>query len=83
VSPWLIFSLALLPPLGGVIFLCARGSIARRLAAVQLAGSIGWLALVAMTFGFGQASSIDLALALGLLTLPASLLFAAFLERWL
>jgi len=83
VSPWIVFSLTLLPPLGVVIYLCARGTIARRLAAVQLAGSIGWLAIVAMTFGFGQASSIDLALTLGLLTLPASLLFAAFLERWL
>lgn len=82
-SAWLVATILLLPPLALAAFFCARGPIGRRLAAVQLMGSIGLLMLVAMTFAFGQASSIDLALTLGLLTLPAVLLFAVFSERWL
>ena len=82
-NPWLLASIALIPPLGLVATMCMRGAPGARLAAVQLTGSLGVLALVAMTFAFGQASSIDLALSLGLLTLPASLLYAVFLERWL
>jgi multisubunit Na+/H+ antiporter MnhF subunit len=82
-SAWIVAAIALLPPLALMVFLCARGSMGRRLAALQLAGSASVLELIVMTFAFGQASSIDLALMLGLLTLPATLLFAIFLERWL
>jgi hypothetical protein len=82
-SAWLIASIALTPPIGLMVLMCARGSLGRRLAAAQCASSLGTLALVAMSFAFGQASSIDLALALGLLTPPAALLFAVFTERWL
>lgn len=82
-SAWLIAAVALLPPLALVVLYCGRGAIGRRLAAVQLASSIGVLMLVIMTFAFGQASSIDLTLTLGILTLPATLLFAVFVERWL
>ncbi len=82
-SAWIVATIALLPPLALMVVFCARGSVGRRLVAVQLVSSIGVLALIVMTFAFGQASSIDLALTLGLLTLPATLLFAAFVERWL
>ena len=82
-TPWLIAVIAIMPPFAWVALMCARGPIGRRLAAVQLAGSIGVLAMAAMTFAFGQASSIDLALTLAFLTLPATLLFAMFAERWL
>lgn len=82
-NAWVVACIALTPPLALMVVMCARGPVARRLAAVQLASSIGWLIVVAMTFAFRQASSIDLALTLGLLTLPATLLFAVFAERWL
>lgn len=82
-NAWLIAVVALAPPLAVAVVMCERGSLHARLAAVQLASVVGVLALVCMTFAFDQASSIDLALTLALLTLPASLLFAVFTERWL
>ncbi len=54
-----------------------------RFIAVQLAGSVSILVMAAMTFVFDQASSIDLAVTFGVLSLPAALLYAVFLERWL
>jgi multicomponent Na+:H+ antiporter subunit F len=51
--------------------------------AAQMLSSIVVPGLVAMTFAFDQASSIDLALVLALLCLPGSLLYALFSERWL
>lgn len=82
-SAWLLTVIALLPPFGLMVLMCSYGPAGRRIVAAQMVASIGVLALVTMTFAFGQASSIDLALALGLLCLPASLLYALFLERWL
>lgn len=82
-ADWLLATIGLLPPLGLIALMCARGAPGARIVAVQLATSMGVLVLVAMTFAFDQASSIDLPLALGLLCLPASFLFAVFLERWL
>jgi hypothetical protein len=41
------------------------------------------LFLAALTIVLDQASSIDLALTGAFLSLPASLLFALFFERWL
>lgn len=82
-SAWLAAAIAFLPPLALAAVYCARGSLGPRLAAVQLAGSLGAVELVAATFVFGQPSSIELPLTLALLTLPATLLFAVFMERWL
>ena len=82
-NPWLIATLALLPPLGVPFVACARGPTAQRLVAVQLLTALGVLILAALTFALAEASSIDLALTFGLLGIPASLLFAVVLERWL
>ncbi|HTT81006.1 MAG TPA: monovalent cation/H+ antiporter complex subunit F [Stellaceae bacterium] len=82
-TPWLVAAIGLVPALGAAVIMCARGNAAARLAAVQLAGSIAVLLLVVLTFALDQPSSIDLALTLALLTLPATLLYALFLERWL
>lgn len=82
-TPWLLATIAFLPALAGAVVMCARGTLGHRLAAVQLAGALAVLLLVMMTFAFDQASSMDLALTLALLTLPATLLYALFLERWL
>jgi multicomponent Na+:H+ antiporter subunit F len=80
---WLAATIALVPPLAIAALMCARGNLAERFAAVQLAGSIAVLLLIMMSFAFDQASLIDLALTLALLTLPATLLYAVFVERWL
>lgn len=82
-SPWVLAVIALLPPFGLMVLMCSYGPVGRRIVAAQMVTSIGVLALVTMTFAFDEASSIDLALVLGLLCLPASLLYALFLERWL
>lgn len=80
---WLAATIALVPPLAATALMCARGSLAERFAAVQLAGSIAVLLFIMMSFAFDQASSIDLALTLAILTMPATLLYAVFVERWL
>ncbi len=80
---WLIASLGLLPPFLAAVVATGRGPLAHRLAAIELACSLAVLLLVALSFAFDQASSIDLALTLALLTLPGTLLIAVFAERWL
>jgi multicomponent Na+:H+ antiporter subunit F len=82
-NPWLLASLALLPPLLCAVVAAGRGLLGGRLVAVQLAGSMAAFLLVALTFAFSQPSSIDLALAFALLSLPGTLLLALFVERWL
>ena len=82
-SPWFVALLAMLPPLAMALGLAWRGPTGRRFVAVQLAGSVSILVMAAMTFVFDQASSIDLAVTFGVLSLPAALLYAVFLERWL
>ncbi len=80
---WLAAALALLPPLGLAVVAAARGALAFRLVAVQLATSVAVLLLVVMSFTLDQPAVIDLALVLAVLTLPGTLLFAVFQERWL
>ena len=82
-SAWFIALLAMLPPLAVALALAWRGPVGRRFVAVQLAGSVSILVMAAMTFVFDQASSIDLAVTFGVLSLPAALLYAVVLERWL
>jgi multicomponent Na+:H+ antiporter subunit F len=82
-TSWLIASIGLLPPLLIAIIACGRQAIDRRLIAVQLASSLAMLLLIAMSFAFDQASSIDVSVMLVLLTLPGTLVLALFVERWL
>lgn len=82
-SAWLIAAIAFLPAVGVAVAMCARGTLTERLAAAQLASSLAVLLLVILTFALDQASSMDLALTLAFLSLPATLLYALFVERWL
>lgn len=82
-TPWLFAACGLLAPLLLAVVATGRRSLGFRLVAVQLATSLATFLLVALTFVFDQGSSIDLALTLALLTLPGTLLFALFQERWL
>ncbi len=66
-------------PIGAAL----RGGVGHRLAALQLASVLAGWALVELSLAFGQPSFIDLALTLGLLSVPGTLLFAIFFERWL
>src|SRR6185437_6321087 len=80
---WLAAVLALLPPLAMAGTVALRAGSADRLVAVQLATSISILILVLMSFAFDQPSFIDVPLTLAFLSLPGTLIFAHFLERWL
>ena len=79
---WGLALLLLMPPLVAALAMSWRGPVGARFAGVQLAGSVGVVAMVAMTFAFDQASSIDLAVTFGVLAVTASLLYAVFVERW-
>lgn len=81
-SLWTWAILALLPPLILSVALTWRGRPGQRLAAYQLATTVGVLVLTLLTFATDQASVIDLALTTVLLGLPGTLLLSVFLERW-
>ncbi len=82
-NAWLLAALALLPALAWPLWVACRSGTANRLVAVQLASTLTGLMLALLSFGFDQSSFVDLPLCLALLSLPGTLLFAVFLERWL
>lgn len=82
-TPWMLALVALVPAFAVPAVAATRGGTADRLVAVQLATSVATLMLALMTFTFDQSASIDLALTLTFLTLPGTLIIAAFIERWL
>ena len=82
-TAWMLATVATVPAFAVPALMAGRGGTAGRLAAVQLASTLATLVLALMTFAFDQSAFVDLALGLALLTLPASLLLALFLERWL
>jgi len=82
-NPWLYASIGLAPVLAVSLWRTGRGSLARRLVALELASALSVASLLSLSFAFDQPSSIDLALALAFLCLPGCLLFLLFTERWL
>jgi len=82
-GPWLLAALGLLPPFALALTATARHAPAFRLVAVQFATALAVLILIALSFALDQPAAIDLALTLAVLTLPGTLLFALFRERWL
>ena len=81
-TAWLAATIGLLPPFAVALWLCWRAGTADRLVAVQFATSAAVLIFVAMSFAYEQPSELDLALSLSLLSLPGTLIFAIFVERW-
>ena len=75
--------LALVPPLALAVWCACRRNAADRVLAVQLASAIATQGLAISAFAFDQPSYVDLALAVALLSVPGSLLYALFYERWL
>lgn len=82
-AAWLVGAVLLLPPLLAAVLAAARGAIHMRLIAVELAASFAIVLLILLSFAFDQASSIDVALTLAVLTMPGTMLLALFQERWL
>jgi multicomponent Na+:H+ antiporter subunit F len=82
-SVWLTVAICLVPPLMAMIAAAARLSVPQRFLAFELMTSLTILMLMVLSFAFDQPSSIDLALTAALLSLPGTVLFALFEERWL
>ena len=81
-AAWALALLFLVPPFVAALAAAWRGPVGARFVGAQLAGSVGVVAMAVASFAFGQASSIDLAVTFGVLTVTASLLYAVFVERW-
>lgn len=80
---WLIATGILLAALLPCAVVAFRAAVLDRLIAVELAGTITTLLIVTLSQGLGRPSIFDLALALALLSVPGTLVYAYFLERWL
>jgi multisubunit Na+/H+ antiporter MnhF subunit len=80
---WMIAAIAFLVPLTLSFAVLVRGPVPHRLAAVQIASTLTVLELAALSFAFDQPATLDMALCLALLSLPGTLLYALFEERWL
>lgn len=82
-SPWLAAFLLCIPALALAAYRALSGRSGQRLVAAELAISIAILMLVLASFAWPHDALIDLALALGLVSIPGTLVFTHFLERWL
>lgn len=80
---WLLATILLVPPFAVPVIFAMRGGANDRLAAVQLSGTLAGLSVALMTFAFDQPAFVDLALCLTLLSVPGTLLFTMFMERFL
>lgn len=83
IGPWLIAFLFCIPPFAVAAYRALSGRSAQRLVAAELVVCLGTLMLLLAAFAWPHDALIDLALALGLLTVPGTLAFTHFLERWL
>lgn len=83
VNIWLVASGVLLLALLPCTVVVFRAATLDRLVALELAGTIAALLVLTLAQAFGRPSIFDLALALALLSVPGTLVYAYFLERWL
>ena len=82
-NPWLLAAAVLMAGLVPCGVVLVREDLPDRLVAVELGGTLSVLILLLLAQGFGRPTFYDLALTLAFLSLPASLVFARVLERWL
>ncbi|HTU20025.1 MAG TPA: monovalent cation/H+ antiporter complex subunit F [Gemmataceae bacterium] len=80
---WLLATGVLLLALLPCAIVIFRAATLDRLVALELAGTITTLLILTLAQELGRPSICDLALALALLSLPGTLVYAYFLERWL
>jgi multisubunit Na+/H+ antiporter MnhF subunit len=80
---WLAAGVAMILALALPLWTNLRAGIGHRLVAVQMASVVVAWVLVALSLAFSQPSFLDLAVTLGLLSVPGTLVFALFAERWL
>jgi multisubunit Na+/H+ antiporter MnhF subunit len=83
VNLWLPASAALLLCLVPCAIGVVRGTIADRLIALEAATVVSVLTLLTLEQGLERQSFFDLSLAMAVLMIPSTLLFARFYRRWL
>lgn len=82
-NPWIMASTAVGAALVPCAVMSLRGSPERRLVGVEMAAVLLTIILVLLTVGYGRLPFIDLPLTIAVLSLPAGLVFARFLEKHL
>ena len=80
---WITASIAVGAALIPCAFMSLRGSPERRLVGVEMGSVLLTIILVLLTVGYGRLPFIDLPLTIAVLSLPAGLVFARFLEKHL
>lgn len=80
-NAWMIAAIALLPALTPCGWLALTASVEKRLVALEMAGIICTLELMLLTMAFQRMPMMDLAVALGLMSFGAGMVFAHFLAR--
>jgi multisubunit Na+/H+ antiporter MnhF subunit len=70
-------------PLAVAIWVIISGDTVRRLIALQLAGMVGSTQLLLLSIAFATEEFADIAVALALLSIGATIAYGHFLERWL
>ena len=80
---WLVAALGMMLCLVPCAIVCFRGEPTDRLVGLEMAGIIDVMVLVILAEGFNRPPFYDLALALGLLSFGAGMVFVRFLDRWL
>jgi multisubunit Na+/H+ antiporter MnhF subunit len=78
---WMIASIVLLIALVPCGWLALTASVHKRLVALEMTGIIGTLELMVLTMAFNRMPMMDLAIALGLVSFGAGMVFAHFLAR--
>ncbi len=82
-SAWTVGALAATAALALCGIALVRGGIESRLIALQLASAVAAVDMLLIAQSFGNASVMDAALMLAILSYPAGLVYARFYGRWL
>jgi multisubunit Na+/H+ antiporter MnhF subunit len=82
VNVWLVSAVVLLVGLVPCALVSVRSDIPSALAAMQMATILLVEVLVLLAVGFGRSIYADVAVVLGVLSFPSTLVFVRFLERW-
>jgi multisubunit Na+/H+ antiporter MnhF subunit len=81
VNGWLLAATVLTGGMGLCVVGCARVSLGAALVAVELAGTIASVVLLAIAAGTSREAFGDLAVAIALLTVSSALIYARYLGR--
>lgn len=80
-SMWMTASIAMLFALVPCGWLALTSTVQKRLVALEMTGVLSTLELMLLTMAFKRMPMMDLAIALGLLSFGAGMVFAHFLAR--